>query len=104
MIKVGVARTDISPRKPMFLLGYPHVPRTSTGMHDPLYASALTIHDGSNGIVFGASGAQVLSAPSTYPFHSVADLLGGGRAGSPRPRRLLFHQVPILPNLAWISK
>src|SRR5208282_2025556 len=42
----GVAVSDISPRKPLFLAGYPHVPRTSTGIHDKLLASALYLSDG----------------------------------------------------------
>jgi neutral ceramidase len=40
-VKAGIQAIDISPSKPMFLLGYPHVPRISTGIHDPLYATAL---------------------------------------------------------------
>lgn len=37
----GCGVRDISPDGPAFLAGYPHVPRTSTGIHDPLFASAL---------------------------------------------------------------
>jgi len=37
----GCGVRDISPDGPAFLVGYPHVPRTSTGLHDPLLASAL---------------------------------------------------------------
>lgn len=40
-LKAGAARRDICPNKPMFLVGYPHVERTSTGVHDPIYASAF---------------------------------------------------------------
>lgn len=39
-LKVGTANREITPLKPMFLVGYPHVPRTSTGVHDPIYATA----------------------------------------------------------------
>jgi hypothetical protein len=35
----------------MFLWGYPHVERTSTGIHDPLYATALCLDDGANRII-----------------------------------------------------
>lgn len=45
-LRSGVAICDISPRKPMFLAGYPHVPRISTGFHDPVLASALFLSDG----------------------------------------------------------
>jgi neutral ceramidase len=40
-LRAGVGVQEISPRQPMFLVGYPHVPRLSTGIHDPLLASAL---------------------------------------------------------------
>jgi hypothetical protein len=46
MLKAGAARYDLSPRYPMFLIGYPHMPRLSTGIHDPLHASALFLDDG----------------------------------------------------------
>lgn len=39
----GAAARDISPRKPLFLFGYPHVERISTGIHDPLLATALAL-------------------------------------------------------------
>ena len=42
----GAATADITPRTPQFLFGYPHVPRTSTGVHDPLLSSALFLSDG----------------------------------------------------------
>ncbi len=45
-MKAGFAAVDISPRKPCFLVGYPHVERTSTGIHDPLYASAACLGEG----------------------------------------------------------
>lgn len=44
-LHAGVAVRDISPRKPLFLVGYPHEPRVSTGVHDPLLASALFLND-----------------------------------------------------------
>lgn len=43
----GAATRDISPRKPMFLFGYPHVERISTGIHDPLLATALALRTSS---------------------------------------------------------
>lgn len=51
---VGSAIIDITPKKPMFLHGYPHVERVSEGVHDPLYASALIIDNGETQIGFCA--------------------------------------------------
>ncbi len=42
----GAAVADISPIDSQFLAGYPHVPRWSIGIHDPLYSSALFLDDG----------------------------------------------------------
>ena len=44
-LTAGAAVRDISPTRPLFLLGYPHVPRISTGVNDPLYASALCMEN-----------------------------------------------------------
>lgn len=36
----------MTPQKPLFLYGYPHVERISEGVHDPLYASAMVLSNG----------------------------------------------------------
>jgi len=41
----GTGCVDITPGAPMFLVGYPHVPRISTGVHDPLLAAALCLRN-----------------------------------------------------------
>lgn len=50
-MKAGIGIRDISPTKPTFLVGYPHVERISSGIHDPLLASALYLHNGTAGIL-----------------------------------------------------
>jgi hypothetical protein len=45
-LKIGTGITDITPQKSIFLYGYPHVERYSTGVHDPLLSSALYLEDG----------------------------------------------------------
>lgn len=45
-LRAGVGRSDITNRIPLFLAGYPHVPRVSEGVHDPLFATALFASDG----------------------------------------------------------
>jgi len=52
VMKAGGAAVDLTPGRPMFLYGYPHVPRMSTGVLDPLLASALYLHDGVRGVMF----------------------------------------------------
>lgn len=51
-LAVGAHAVDVTPRRPTFLYGYPHVPRMSTGVHDPLLASALYLHDGHHEVLF----------------------------------------------------
>ncbi|MEX0745538.1 MAG: neutral/alkaline non-lysosomal ceramidase N-terminal domain-containing protein [Phycisphaeraceae bacterium] len=41
--QIGAAQADITPDRPQFLFGYPHVERYSTGVHDPLLASAMYV-------------------------------------------------------------
>jgi len=50
----GTGSKDISPRKPMFLCGFPHVDRISTGIHDQLWASALCLRNGSQAVLLVA--------------------------------------------------
>jgi hypothetical protein len=45
-LTAGSAVRDLSPNDSQFLYGYPHVPRYSTGIHDPLLSSALYISSG----------------------------------------------------------
>lgn len=41
--RIGAAAIDITPTQSVFLFGYPHVPRMSTGVHDPLLATACWV-------------------------------------------------------------
>jgi len=54
-LRAGAATADISPVNSQFLAGYPHVPRWSTGIHDPLTSSALALDDGSTRLLFIAN-------------------------------------------------
>jgi len=46
ILYAGSSIVDISPKPGIPLAGYPHFPRYNTGVHDPLYASCLTLDDG----------------------------------------------------------
>src|SRR5687767_14570416 len=50
-LQAGAAAVDVSPTKSMFLYGYPHVKRYSSGVHDPLLASALFLSDGGHNVL-----------------------------------------------------
>ena len=51
----GTGVADITPLDPQYLFGYPHVERTSTGVHDPLLSSALYLFDGRTPLLFIAN-------------------------------------------------
>lgn len=48
----GSASSDVTPKQPVHLFGYPHVQRTSTGVYDPLLASALCIRAADEAALF----------------------------------------------------
>lgn len=45
-LEAAFARREVTPQKPVQLVGYPHVKRISTGVHDPLNASAVVLRHG----------------------------------------------------------
>ena len=51
----GAGVADITPHDSQYLFGYPHVERTSTGIHDPLLSSALYLSDGRTPLLFVAN-------------------------------------------------
>ena len=53
--KAGAAEVSISPKDSQFLIGYPHVERWSTGIHDPLLSSSLFLDDGNTKVLFIAN-------------------------------------------------
>lgn len=63
-LRAGTGVRDISPRDPAFLVGYPHVPRISTGVHDPLLASALCLRNNDTGVLLLAVDLLFLGTPT----------------------------------------
>lgn len=63
-LRAGAATADISPAGPAALFGYPHVPRVSTGVHDPLLASALFLDNGPQSAVLIALDLLFLDPPT----------------------------------------
>jgi hypothetical protein len=73
----GAAVIDITPSESVFLYGYPNVPRWSTGVHDPLLASALFLASGNERCLFLSTDAVFVDAALTA-----------------RVRRRIVHLVP----------
>ena len=51
----GAATADLTPQDPVFLFGYPHVARLSTGVHDRLEAAALYLRQDRQAVLFLAN-------------------------------------------------
>ena len=54
-LHAGAATVAVTPRDHVFLFGYPHVPRISTGVHDPLECAALYLRRGDQHLLFLAN-------------------------------------------------
>lgn len=74
---VGVAEADLTPQAPAFLFGYPRVPRMSTGVNDPLLASAIWIETAGRACLFiGCDLILLTKAMTTRLRASLAESLG----------------------------
>ena len=54
LLRAGAATVDITPAGSVFLYGYPHVPRSSSGVHDPLECAAFYLESGEGRALFVA--------------------------------------------------
>lgn len=85
-VRAGAAAVELTPDRPLFLYGYPHVPRTSTTVLDPLYASALYLHGVEGEVLFVA-----------------CDLICVPRDVSHRARQRIAESVGISPTCVMIT-
>ena len=54
-LQAGAATVEITPQSPQHLYGYPYLTRYHTGVHDPLWSSALYLSDGATQLLFIAN-------------------------------------------------
>ena len=62
-LQAGSAHRDISPGKPVALYGYPHVERISTGIHDPLLATALVLKNDRQTVIMASLDLLMIEPP-----------------------------------------
>ena len=86
IFNVGAATVDITPRNSQFLFGYPHVERYSTGVHDPLYSTALAIRNADTSLLYVAN-----------------DVIFVSKALVARARARISRQTGIVPENIVIS-
>lgn len=63
-MNAGAATRDISPVRPLPLFGYPNVERISTGVHDPILASALYLGSADGGVLLASLDIIFLDPPT----------------------------------------
>ncbi|MBN1352766.1 neutral/alkaline non-lysosomal ceramidase N-terminal domain-containing protein [candidate division KSB1 bacterium] len=91
LLMAGASAIDITPRESQFLYGYPHVARYSTGVHDPLLASALTLSENRE------------SAQHTQLMFLVVDIIFVSKGLSHSVRRQISERIGIPPENIMIS-
>lgn len=98
----GAATRDLSPQKPMALHGYPHVPRVSTGIHDPILATALWLEQGHDKVLLVSLDLLFMDPPTARELRRrLAEETGAGQ------ERIMVncthtHSAPIMaPIIAW---
>jgi len=100
----GCATRDISPVEPAFLAGYPHVPRMSTGVHDPLLASALYLADGRTALLLIGVDILFISQRSTALCRQAISRETGIPAGRILISATHTHSGPVTADeLAWLG-
>ncbi|MCX7825574.1 MAG: neutral/alkaline non-lysosomal ceramidase N-terminal domain-containing protein, partial [Verrucomicrobiae bacterium] len=101
-LQAGCAVRDITPTKPSFLVGYPHVARISTGVHDPLLASALYLADGETTLLLIGLDILFISQRSTAICREAISRATGIPAGNILISASHTHSGPVTNDqLAW---
>ena len=98
ILMAGACAVEITPMDSQFLYGYPHVERYSTGVHDPLFSSALFLSDGKTQLMFIANDIIFISKQLS---HRVRQRISE-RTGIPLHNLLITathtHSGPITVN------
>ena len=80
-IRIGWAQTDITPDRPIYVIGQLYS-RISSYVHDPLTATCLVLENGQEQMILVS--ADMPGVPTMHPHPGAA-----GRAGAgPQPRRI----------------
>ena len=109
-LRAGAAVREITPCGPTALFGYPHIERISTGVHDPLLASALVLDNGNDRAVIAALDLLFLDPPTArelrgaaacaadVPASNVFVSCSHTHSGPVTTRLLAWHGDPAMPS------
>ena len=116
----GAATSDITPQDSVFLYGYPHVPRLSTGVHDRLESAALYLRQEGQSVLMIANdlifvGRQLsrdvrrrISIKTGVPAEAIAITATHMHSGPVTVDGLSHHSDPVVPKadpgyLQWVA-
>lgn len=116
----GAATSDITPQDSVFLYGYPHVPRHSTGVHDRLESAALYLRQEGSELLLIANdlifvGRQLsrdvrrrISIKTGVPAEAIAITATHTHSGPVTVDGLSHHSDPVVPKadpgyLQWVG-
>ncbi len=99
-LRAGSAVRDITPLEPQFLFGYPHVPRMSTGTHDPLLASALYVDDGATSLLLISVDVIFVTKAQTNEIRRRIESAAGVRAEAILIGATHTHSGPVMVTMA----
>lgn len=94
----GAATADLTPPHSVFLFGYPHVPRMSTGVHDRLEAAALYLRHGSEETMFIANDLIYVGRELAFDVRRRISTKTGVPAGSITVTATHTHSGPVTMN------
>ncbi len=95
----GAATREISPSESVYLMGYPKFERTSSGIHDPLLASALYLSDGTTRLLFVAVDLLMLSHETVRRCRTEIQAASGIPAGNILISASHTHSGPVTVDL-----
>jgi neutral ceramidase len=116
----GAATSDITPQASVFLYGYPHVPRLSTGVHDRLESAALYLRREGGDVLIIANdlifvGRQLsrdvrrrISVKTGVPTEAITITATHTHSGPVTVDGLSHHTDPVVPKadpsyLQWVA-
>lgn len=94
----GAAVTDLTPAGSQFLYGYPHVPRYSTGVHDPLQSTALYLKSGAECALFIANDLILVEKSFAADVRARLTAATGVPAGSILVSGTHTHSGPLMAD------
>ncbi|SDS48592.1 neutral/alkaline non-lysosomal ceramidase N-terminal domain-containing protein [Opitutus sp. GAS368] len=119
-LHAGAATSDITPQDRVFLYGYPHVPRLSTGVHDRLESAALYLRQEGQAVLFIANDLifvsrqlsgdvrRRISIKTGVPAEAIAITATHTHSGPVTVDGLSHHADPVVPKadpsyLQWVA-